>query len=226
MKKILVTILLIICCACSAYSREIENNLKSTEQEDDASAQITTGIYKIHLGMSVTEISKIYIIEKAEDFTVVLYRKFGFGDPEKKEQFNKELNLEYYKISEDLSENIANIRLKALKGLVYEIAIYYKPEYTKSMSWEIFTHQAIQKYGQPIIINAVLTNNDYIFQWSDGITELIIRKNGQLNKEKMVFSVKDYHVFYTHIPTRDDIQLKLKRFDTAEAAPGIEKPSF
>lgn len=198
----------------------------SVDVEAKSAIQITPGTYNIYLGAPITEISKIYPVREAEDLTIALYRKFGFGDPDKEARINKMLKREHYEISGGLPEDVKNIRLTTIKGSIYQIAIYYRPEYTKEISWEIFTYHAIKKYGQPAIINAVLTMNTYSFKWSDGTTELVIRKNGRLNKEKTIFSVENYHVFYTHIATRNMVTLKEKQLEETDTAPGIQKPLF
>ena len=193
----------------------------------ESAIRITPGTYKIALGASITEISKIYPVREVEDLSIRVYRDLGFGDPDKKERINKMLKREHYEITRGLPENVRNIRLTTIKGSIYQIAVYYKPEYTEKISWEVFTFHAIQKYGQPAIFNEVLTIMEgYSLKWSDGTTELLIRKNGSLNKEKTIFSVKSYHVFYTHIPTRNIIMLKEKRLEETETAPGIQKPVF
>jgi hypothetical protein len=68
--------------------------------------------------------------------------------------------------------------------------------------------------------------NEYSFRWSDGKTELLIRKNGRLNQEKTVFSVESYHVFYTQIETQDMVNSKEKQLEETETAPGIKDPYF
>ena len=190
--------------------------------------QITPGIYNIRLGNPIAEVVKTYPVKETEDLSISLYRKFGFGDPEKEERVNKKLGRQYYEISEHLPPDVKSIRLTTVQGIVYEIAVYYEPEYTKKMSWEVFTYHAIQKYGQPTITNELLDpmGGDYNFKWSDGTTELVIRKSGKLNKEKTIFSVENYHVFYTHVPTRNKVSKKEQYLRETETAQGTTKPSF
>ena|GEM_PF-5338697 len=231
--SVFVIIAILFCIAGCASEKEIllkkgcPPSYTDRYTEREPAIQITPGVYQIYLGTPISEISKIYPVKKPEEPVIALYRKFGLGDPDKEERINRELKRECYEIFERLPDNVKSIRLKTIEGLVYVIAIYYDPEYTRKISWEVFTYHAIHKYGPPTVNNSLLTMmNEYSFSWSDGVTELVIRKNGKLNKEKTIFSVESYHVFYTHVPTRNAVNAKKKQLDETETAPGIKKPSF
>jgi hypothetical protein len=113
--------------------------------ESKSDIRITLGAYDINLGASISEISQIYPVRVTEDPIIKLYKKFGFGDPDKRARINKIINQEYYEISHNCPENVDNIRLTTINGFIYRIGIYFRPEYSKEISWELFTYHAIEK---------------------------------------------------------------------------------
>ncbi len=118
---------------------------------------INRGILGIKLGMTLDEVKKLFHIEEKEDGMVILMRRYGFDDPEKQTKINKSLDKKVFNVKDGLSEGVESIELFSRKNIIYQIALHYGKEYVQKIDWDLFTLSSIEKYGQPKVLNNLMT---------------------------------------------------------------------
>lgn len=178
--------------------------------------KISRQIAGLELGMSAREAEKILEMEEREDGTIILMRRYKFGDPDERAKLNKLIGKQVFTLKSNLPKGVESAEAFFLKGVLYQVALHYGKNYVQQVSWEIFTSPAIRKYGQPMVADNIHDTGSFSYQWSDGETKLEIAKNGTISSDKNKFDATIYNVFFTDVSLYELIAIDEKRMQTRD----------
>ena len=105
-------------------------------------------------------------MKEREDGTIILMRRYGFGDPDEQAKLNKLIDKQVFTLKGNLPKGIESAEAFFVKGVLYQVALHYGKDYIQQVSWEIFTSPAIRKYGQPVVDDNIHATGSFAYQWS------------------------------------------------------------
>lgn len=170
-----------------------------------AEKNISRTVAGISLLMSTRDVSSNFQMEEKPYGTVMLMRKYGFGNPEEQSKINKMIGKKRFSLTGNLPTGVESMDVLFFKEVLYRIDLHYGKDYVQKVSWDVFTLSAFKTYGQPMVNNNI-KQGSFAYRWSDGKTNLEVAKAGNLTSDKNQFDATVYNVFYTDIATFDALQ--------------------